>query len=222
MAPKAVVFDLYGTLIDEAPQAMWRAMQDELADVLGIERETFARLWEATYTERATGPFPDALRALCETAGIEIDEERLERTFALRHEHLRDHLVPRPDAEETLIELRGRGLKLGLVTECSDAVPKLWPQSPFAPHFDAEVYTCEVGVRKPARILYDLICERLGVEHADCVYVGDGGGYELAGAAEAGMRPILILAPYSDWQHPEAESWTGPRVSSLSELLALV
>jgi putative hydrolase of the HAD superfamily len=222
MTVRAVVFDLYGTLIDEAPRATWRAMQEELADALGIERETFARLWVDTYTQRATGPFTPSLHALCAQAGIELGDKQLEQAFAVRNRHLRDHLVPRQDAEETLAELRGRGLKLGLVTECSDVVPELWPQSPLARYFDAQVYTCAVGVRKPARILYDLVCERLGVEHPDCVYVGDGGGYELAGAAAVGMRPILIVAPYVEWRHPEAEEWAGPRVSRLSELLLLI
>jgi putative hydrolase of the HAD superfamily len=135
---------------------------------------------------------------------------------------MREQLVPRPDAEETVAALRTRGLKLGLVTECSDGVPELWPKTSLAPHFDAQVYTCEVGVRKPAPILYDLVCDQLGVEHANCVYVGDGGGYELAGTAETGMRPILIVAPDAEWLHPEAKAWTGPRVSCLRDVLALV
>jgi FMN phosphatase YigB (HAD superfamily) len=58
MSVRAVVFDLYGTLVDEAPAAQWQAMQDELGDVLGVERPTFARLWLDTYEERATGPSP--------------------------------------------------------------------------------------------------------------------------------------------------------------------
>jgi putative hydrolase of the HAD superfamily len=222
MPTRAVVFDLYGTLVDEAPKATWQAMQDELADTLGIDRDTFARLWLETYDLRSTGPFPTSLEELCGRAGAELDSERLGRVLELRREYMRDQLVPRPDAEQTLTELRGRGLELGLVTECSDGVPDLWPETRLAPHFAAQVYTCEVGVRKPARVLYDLVCERLDAEHAECVYVGDGGGYELAGAAELGMRPILIVAPHAEWLHPEAEDWTGARVSSLRELLALI
>src|SRR5262249_29448639 len=108
----------------------------------------------------------------------------------------------------TLAELRRRGHRLGLVTECGDDVPVVWPSLPIARHFDAAVYTCEVGERKPAPLLNDLIVERLGVEARDCVYIGDGGGYELAGAARAGMRPILVAAPHAEWLHPEARS--GP------------
>ena len=222
MPTRAVIFDLYGTLVDEAPKSSWRVMQDDLADMLGIDRDTFGRLWLETYDLRSTGPFETSLERLCDRAGVELDPRRLQRVLDARREYMRAQLTPRPDAEETLTELRGRGLKLGLVTECSDGVPQLWPETRLAPHFDAQVYTCQVGVRKPARVLYDLACERLGVEHGECVYVGDGGGYELAGAAQLGMRPILIVAPHAEWLHPEAEEWTGASVSSLSELLLLL
>jgi len=222
MRPRAVVFDLYGTLIDEAPQATWTAMQNQLADLIGVERETFARLWLETYELRCTGPFVPSLEELCARAGHVLDEGRLPELLSLRRGYMREQLEPRPDAEETLAALRRRGLELGLMTECSEGIPELWPETPLARFFDAQVYTCEVGVRKPAPVLYDLVCERLGVEHAECVYVGDGGGSELAGAAKLGMRPILIVAPYAEWLHPEADRWTGERVSSLSELLALV
>jgi putative hydrolase of the HAD superfamily len=222
MPTRAVVFDLYGTLIDEAPKATWQAMQDELADALAVDREVFGRLWGETYELRSTGPFAASLEEICKCAGAELEPTRLERVLELRKSYMLEQLIPRPDAEETLAELRRRGLDLGLVTECSDGVPQLWPETRLAPYFAAQVYTCEVGVRKPAPVLYHLVCERLGVQPTECVYVGDGGGYELAGAAGVGMRPILIVAPHAEWLHSEAESWAGTRISSLSELLALI
>ncbi len=222
MAPRAVVFDLYGTLIDEAPRATWRALQDELADTVGVDRDTFARLWVETYDLRSTGPFAPSLVELCARAGVELAADRLEQVLERRRGYMREQLSPRREALGTLAELRRRQLKLGLVTECSEGVPELWPETALAPYFDAQVYTCEVGVRKPDPVLYELVCRGLGVESTDCVYVGDGGGYELAGAASSGMRPILIVAPDAEWLHPEAQEWTGPRISRLDELLALV
>ena len=62
----------------------------------------------------------------------------------------------------------------------------------------------------------------LGVEPAACVFVGDGAYRELQGAAAAGMTPVLIRVPHDEWEHEGTIGWDGPRVSSLSEVLALV
>jgi len=222
MPARAVIFDLYGTLVDEAPRASWRELQDALADALGVDRERFAASWQETYERRVTGPWEPCARDLVAALEGEWSDERFAAAAELRHRLIHEALVPRPDAEPVLAELKQRGLKLGLVTECSEEVPRIWPKLGFARWFDAGVYTVEAGVRKPHPSLYAAICERLGVEAADCVYVGDGGGYELAGAARAGMRPILISVPYAEWLHPEAEGWRGERVSSLGELLDLL
>jgi putative hydrolase of the HAD superfamily len=221
MDAKAVVFDLYGTLVDESPRANWLGFQHELADLLGLDRERFSPRWAETYDERATGPWETNMRGIVSHLGGEWSDSRFEEARRLRDDFQRSALAPRPDAEATLAELKRRGLRLGLVTECSDVVPALWPELPIARHFDATVYTCDVGQRKPAPVLYELVCEQLGVEPSDCVYVGDGGGYELAGARKAGMRPILILAPGLEWMHDEARDWQGERISSLRELLEL-
>jgi putative hydrolase of the HAD superfamily len=219
---RAVVFDLYGTLVDEAPREAWQEMQDALADALALDRERFAGRWHESYEARVTGPWEPSARALVTALDGEWSEERFAAAVALRRRFIDAALAPRPDAEAVLSELSTRGLRLGLVTECSEEVPLVWPTLALARWFDACVYTAVAGVRKPHPSLYETICEQLGVPAAACVYVGDGGGYELAGAAKAGMRPVLISVPYAPWLHPEAESWDGERVSSLSELLDLV
>jgi putative hydrolase of the HAD superfamily len=222
LTPRAVVFDLYGTLVDEPAVEASAQLVRELADTLGVDREEFAHGWRDTYELRATGPWEASIRAILHSMGGSWDGGRYDAARRVRRAFVERELEPRADAEPTLLELRRRGFRLGLMTECGDDVPRLWPSSPLARHFDAQVYTCEVGKRKPAPELYELIVERLGVEPARCTYVGDGGGYELAGAARLGMRPILLLAPYSEWLHPEAREWSGERVDSLTELLAVL
>ena len=52
------------------------------------------------------------------------------------------------------------------------------------------VWSFAVGKAKPEPAIYELACERLAVAPANAVFVGDGSFGELAGAAEAGLRPI--------------------------------
>ena len=81
-----------------------------------------------------------------------------------------------------------------------------------------------VRLAKPDARIYRLAARILGVPPAGCLYLGDGGDHELAGARNVGMHPLLICAPYEDpakvSYKQEAVAWTGSRVSSLTEALA--
>ena len=79
-------------------------------------------------------------------------------------------------------------------------------------------------MRKPDPEIYLLACEMLGVEPADCVYVGDGAYGELTGAAAVGMTPYLLRDPDLDHEEmlvTDRDDWTGPSIAHLSDVLGL-
>jgi putative hydrolase of the HAD superfamily len=221
MQPRAVVFDLFGTLIDDSPPAAFGVFLAETARRLGTDPELFAARWQAHDVARYTGPIEACFEAICEELGVP-DRARLEAAMAYRVEYLRGILVPRPDAVATLAALRGRGLRLGMISNASGEVSGLWPETEFAGLFDALLFSADERMMKPDRRLYERMAELLDVPTGECVFVGDGAYRELQGAAEAGMTPVLIRAPYDEWEHEGAVGWDGPRVSSLTEVLALV
>jgi len=95
----------------------------------------------------------------------------------------------------------------------------------FPPLFDATVFSCLAGVRKPDPAIYLLATEQLAVRPEECLYIGDGSSHELTGAANVGMHPVLIRVPYEDepgTYRIDPEQWDGPRISSLTEVLALL
>ena len=87
-----------------------------------------------------------------------------EEVVALRREVTREALVPVPGAEETITTLRARGLKIGLITVCSEDGPLLWEETPFYGLFDAEVFSATCGLRKPDPRIYRLSLDGLGVD----------------------------------------------------------
>jgi putative hydrolase of the HAD superfamily len=212
---RAVVFDLWDTLVDY-DDAVSRSFTDAAADAIGRERDSFARLWREGRPLREIGPLADYL------ASVELDEGAIRRVTALRREWARQALVPRPGAVETLRELRSRGLRVGLISVCSDDVPAVWSGTQLAGLFDSEVFSCDVGLRKPDPRIYALACEQLGVAAHDALFVGDGANDELAGAERAGLRAVLIHRPGEEPPWPEAQAWSGPRVTALPELLDLL
>jgi putative hydrolase of the HAD superfamily len=211
MRLKAVIFDLWETLIDwdvEAAAVM-NARLDELTEAGFRER------WYAA-PNRYTAPVRTVL------AEIGVPEEAMDDVCAVRHEFLRRCLVPRDGVVETLHELRRRGLKLGLITVCSEDTETLWPESQLAGLFDAEIFSSRIGISKPDPRIYLACCDDLGVAPAQAVFVGDGANDELAGARRVGMKAILIHRPGEDPPWPGLESWDGPRVTSIPQVLDAV
>jgi putative hydrolase of the HAD superfamily len=127
-----------------------------------------------------------------------------------------------PGAAETLAELRDRGLRTGLITVCSEDVPRIWPETLFHGLFDAEVFSSSVGLRKPDPRIYALALDELEVPASEAMFVGDGANDELAGAERVGMTSVMLEVPPEKLPGEEQPEWDGLRIRSLPELLELV
>jgi putative hydrolase of the HAD superfamily len=100
----------------------------------------------------------------------------------------------------------------------------MWRTSAFAGLMDVEVFSSEVGLRKPDPAIYRAAIDPLGVDPADCLYCGDGAYGELTGAASLGMTAVEIRDPSvvtAEQLRPEGEDWHGAHVADLRELLRL-
>ncbi len=225
MRYRAVIFDLFGTLVDSYSRRAYQAMLAQMAAQLGADAQAFALLWDESFPERASGALPDAetaVRTLCARLGVQPEPEQVQAAVAMRLAYTQRTLVPREGAIETLRALRQSGLRIGLISDCTWEVPRLWDATPFAELFDATIFSCTVHLKKPDPAIYRLACERLEVAPADCLYVGDGSSHELSGAAQVGMTPLLIRTlqeEAEDAHRAEEDQWSGPRIASLPEVL---
>ena len=197
---KAVVFDLWDTL------AAWP--HEDMAPLFQAVSLSPEEWVAADHRDlRWTGSFQSYLDSLA------IDSEAAALAFEIRREMTRRSLVPTEGAVEVLDELRAAGLRLGLISNCSSEVGDLWDDSPFAGRFDAVVLSADVGMKKPDPRIFRLTLDRLGVEPADAIFVGDGESGELPGAEAVGIRAIQL---------GDRDGWGGKRISELRELLELV
>jgi putative hydrolase of the HAD superfamily len=213
-ALRAVIFDLWNT-IAEWPHERWEEVRHRLAERLGLAPEEFDTRWYSELaTLRETRPFADVL------AQLDVTPEGAEEVVSLRREVTRQGLVPVPGAVDTITALRERGLKIGLITVCSEDVPLLWEETSFHGLFDVEVFSATCGLRKPDPRIYRLALDRLGVEPEEALFVGDGANDELPGAERAGMTALQLRAP-GEPLTPEGGAWTGPSIQHLSEVLNL-
>ena len=200
---EAVVFDLWGTLVDDLvnPEAnrlrSWQK-RDEVADLLGVARDEFAREWDRRLDDWMAGVFSSTesgLLSISRTLGVEPDDRRIRSGAQVWHTYILGALSPRPGTVETLSILRDRGYRAGLISNCAEEVSRLWNSTAFADSFDSVVLSNEVCLTKPDPRIYETVIERLATSAGRCLYVGDGSGCELSGAARVGMTAVLMRAP---------------------------
>ncbi|MBR7838840.1 HAD family hydrolase [Actinospica durhamensis] len=225
MSFEAVVFDLFGTLVRPFRRSEHILVTRECAGILGIEFEECHRLWVESFARRSVGEFGSIAENfgwIVRRAGGEPVEETLAQAAKQYARFTVASLEPFEGVLDTLEQLRARGLRIGLLTNCAPDVPEALPKMPLGHCFDACVYSCEAKAAKPAREVYELVVQRLGVDPGRTLYVGDGSDGELAGAAAVGMHPVLVtpsLADTYDAQRPEVAGWVGERIATIPDVL---
>lgn len=227
MKNRAVIFDLFGTLINSLSTREFDGVLAKMATILSVREHDFVRLWAQKYDERAVGTLTteECIKYVCRCLGVQPQGDEVEHAVRLRLDLTRHALVPRRGAVETISELKTMGYRTGLISDCSEEIPVLWQDADFAPLIDVPIFSCSVGLKKPDPRIYLLACERLGVRPEDCIYIGDGGSRELTGASAVGMRAVQIRIPpvdQRDAHRVDAEEWTGETIHALPDVLTLV
>jgi putative hydrolase of the HAD superfamily len=222
----AIVFDFYGTLTPVSPPQVWAGNAARLAAVMGVPVDALGRALEETFPDRITGALGDVrqtIQALAARLGVRLTDEQLAAVSRVRRSVQESMFELRPEVLPMLRGLRDRGLKIGLVSDCTSELPDAWPGLPLAALVDEPVFSCVERTRKPDPRLFLKVAAGLAADPGACLYIGDGGGNELTGASAVGMRAVLLAGP--DWhqnrvldsRHGDA-GWTGSRIGSLTEL----
>lgn len=226
---RALIFDLFGTLVEAFPWRAHNAVILTMADLLQVPLADFAPFWPenlaARHTTGTVMSIEEYLVSICQHLKIAPDVECLQQIARVRAEFERRMLIPKPGTIEILTQLKREGYRMGVLSNCGVDVPRFWQTTPFAEMIDAPVFSCEVNLRKPDPQIYLLVCEQLGVAPYTCVYVGDGSDGELTGAKQAGLIPVLVgpsLIEADSAQHLEVATWNGLVIPSLTDLPALL
>lgn len=213
---RAVLFDLDGTILHTAP---------DLAGALNDMR-----------LQRGLQPMPvDELAPMCSFGGrgmlgkgldLTPEDEAYAAAYdafieAYRLRMTRDTL-PYDGIRELIQTLHGQGIGWGVVTNKAErlAIPLMQAMA-FDPAPGCVVGGDTAGVAKPDPAPILLACERIGVDPAACIYVGDSDRDMAAGRA-AGMPTIGIAYGYVPVGE-NAHDWEADIVvDSVAELSAAI
>jgi putative hydrolase of the HAD superfamily len=194
---RAVLIDLYDTLA----WTEWPTMRAELEERFGIGEAELLRAFTRTREARSTGAYGSAegdLAAILDAAGIPADADLVRvlnearvKAFAENGVHLWDDSIP------TLRELRARGLRTAIVSNCDHATRPIVDDLGLEREADAIVLSFEVGVAKPDPGIYRAALDALDTRAEEAVFVDDQVAY-CRGAEALDIRSYLIRREDAD------------------------
>jgi putative hydrolase of the HAD superfamily len=134
----------------------------------------------------------DQMRGALSAFGQSATDPALSKAAKMKRTFLIEALQPKADALHCLEELRVRGFKLALVTDCSWETPEVLDDTPLGQFFSVRAASAHIGVRKPDAKMYEHALKGLSVDPRRCIYVGDGNSEELIGAKRHGMTTVWV------------------------------
>jgi 2-haloacid dehalogenase len=188
--PRLITFDVYTALFD-VESGVSAAIRETCGE--GVDALPLARAWRAKQLEyaqvsnslqRGRIPFRVITRRSMDytfaRAGVSLSTEQRE---ALAQAW--DRLPPWPEARATLLELRGRGYSLGLLSNGDEEMLRALARA-MGVDFDAVLASDHAGHYKPHPSMYLLPRQRLGLADADVLHVA-GSSTDVLGCKSAGL-----------------------------------
>lgn len=201
--PRALLLDALGTLVALEPPAPRLRTALARAGVSVTEAQATAAIgaeiayYRAHLDEGRDRATLDALRARCAhvlRAALPDTPELAALDGAAMTDTLLAalHFTAFPEVVEVLRELRGRGVRLVVVSNWDVSLHDVLARVGLAPLLDGIITSAEAGSRKPDPTIFVRGLALAGVGASDAVHVGDSPGEDVAGARAAGIEPVLV------------------------------
>jgi len=232
VAIRAILFDLGNTLVgyytsSEFPVVLRRCLR-ECASALGYtedrarDEDLFERalLLNREQPDYAVRPLSVRLQELF-GADTSLDEASVRALSTAFLKPIFAMARPDPQAVPLLETLRGRGIKTAIVSNTPWGSPADAWRAELIRHglldkVDATVFCMDVGWRKPHRAPFDRALSLLEVAPGDALFVGDDHRWDIVGAQNAGLRPVLLESVVPK---PRRDHLTIPNLAGIIALL---
>jgi putative hydrolase of the HAD superfamily len=194
---KAVFFDIDDTLFDSttlAKMARINAVKAMIEAGLPLTSVTQGYNILMKIVDKYGSNYDKHFDKLLENLGCDWSPRIIAAGVIAYHDTKQAFLKPEPKVIPTLIALRGRGYKLGIISNGKSV--KQWEKIirlGLHHFFDAVVISEDVGSEKPNSRIFEVAMEKLNVKPWEAVYVGDDLETDILGANSAGMVSIRII-----------------------------
>ncbi len=136
----------------------------------------------------------DILKKCTVKLKIDVPENIFDELAWLWYEPLVKQSQKEPDAIETLKQLQAMGLKLAIVSNTfisGISLDRHLKIEGLIDFFPIRVYSCDVGIRKPRKEIFEFALEKLNTPADQAIFSGDKLKVDIKGARRVGMYAIL-------------------------------
>jgi putative hydrolase of the HAD superfamily len=222
---KAIVFDLDNTLVDfiATKELCCRAAVNAMIKAgLPLSEKNALKKLMALYWKHGIES-QDIFQRFLEKELKKIDYKILASAIAAYRSTKAGNLTPYPNVRQTLLKIREKGLKIGIV---SDA-PRMqaWlrlVEMGLADFFDAVVAFEDTGEKKPSEKPFLAITKKLGVKPSEILFVGDDAKKDIFGAKNIGMKTVLAKYGVSKYTKTKKKIKADFEINDFKELLEVV
>ncbi|HJU57476.1 MAG TPA: HAD-IA family hydrolase [Actinomycetota bacterium] len=217
---RAVLLDLYDTLV----WTEWPKLRDLIEQRTDLSRRDLLAAFDRTRRERSVGAFDSMegdLRAVLRAAGVEDADDQAPSLAELATRFLEDGVHLWDDSLPVLRELRSRGIRTAVVSNCDHGTRPVVERLGLHEEADAVVLSFEVGVAKPDPKIYGVALDVLDARAQESLFVDDQARY-CDGAAALGIGTYIVLRHEAAPGEGVSNAGAHPVLRDLGSLLDLI
>ena len=233
---EAILFDMNGTLRAREPhEPTQHAAFERTKELLG-KKDATKSFWEEL--ERRTKDYGNwAQENLLQLPEKEIwtrwllpgaptrQIEPIAAELTLAWSERKGRTVPKPGAEKTLLELKRRGYRLGVISNSMSSldIPRSLDAFGWNDLFEVVILSTVEKCRKPTPEIFWAATRKMNLEPAQCAYLGNRISRDVVGCKRAGFGLGIILEPSGGPRPDEQEQSIQPEavIHSLNDLLMI-
>ena len=176
---KNIVFDLAGVVVARNQERCPQYIMDYFYFI--NSGEALPEFWDDY--DRGTRDIDSVAQCLAEFRGSDFETAKSRMLEAVTYQ---EHVAP---TAELIAELKAAGYRLFVLSNMSKDYIEFLREMPVFQHFEGEIVSCEVGLIKPEREIYNLLLDRYNLVPEQTMFIDDRKP-NVDAAAEVGINPF--------------------------------
>lgn len=223
---KAVLFDIDDTLFDSttlAKMARMNAVKAMIESGLPIRDVNKGYSLLMKIVKKYGANYDQHFDRLLETLGCSRDPKIVAAGIVAYHDTKLAYIKPDPDVIPTLIALRDKDCKLGIVSNGRSV--KQWEKIirlGLHHFFHTVVISEDVGCEKPDPKIFEVALKELRLEPEEAIYTGDSLEIDMLGANKAGLVSVRLIKQKRKEVTLNRDMQPKLTIKKISELLTIL
>ena len=176
---KNIVFDLAGVVVARNQERCPQYIMDYFYFI--NSGEALPEFWDDY--DRGTRDIDSVAQCLAEFRGSDFETAKSRMLEAVTYQ---EQVAP---TAELIAELKAAGYRLFVLSNMSKDYIDFLRKMPVFQHFEGEIVSCEVGLIKPEREIYNLLLDRYNLVPEQTMFIDDRKP-NVDAAAEVGINPF--------------------------------